>query len=77
MNMGITLAVFASICKETNRKFTWPGSEAQWEGITDMTDSKVLADQLILASTTEAAKKKGSFNVTNWTFLDGNGFGNR
>lgn len=64
MNMGTTLAVYASICKETNRKFTWPGSEAQWEGITDMTDSKVLADQLIWASTTEAAKNE-AFNVTN------------
>lgn len=64
MNMGTTLAVYASICKEKNQAFTWPGSEAQWEGITDMTDSKVLAEQLIWASTTEAAKNE-AFNVTN------------
>lgn len=25
MNMGITLAVYASICKELNVKFVWPG----------------------------------------------------
>lgn len=64
MNMGTTLAVYASICKEKKEPFIWPGSEAQWEGITDMTDAKVLADQLIWASTTEAAKNE-AFNVTN------------
>ena len=33
MNMGTTLAVYASICKETGRPFRWPGSQAQWQGI--------------------------------------------
>lgn len=61
MNMGTTLAVYASICKEKNHPFTWPESEVQWEGITDMTDSNVLADHLIWALTTEAAKNQ-AFN---------------
>lgn len=64
MNMGTTLAVYASICKEHNQKLTWPGSQAQWEGITDMTDSEVLADQMIWASTNKAAKNE-AYNVTN------------
>ncbi|MEA1847619.1 SDR family oxidoreductase [Chryseobacterium sp. MHB01] len=64
MNMGITLAVYASICKEMNIKFVWPGSEAQWNGLSDITDAKVLAKQLIWASTTDAAKNQ-AFNVTN------------
>ncbi|ERM81985.1 hypothetical protein P872_07460 [Rhodonellum psychrophilum GCM71 = DSM 17998] len=64
MNMGTTLAVYASICKEKGQAFTWPGSEAQWEGISDMTDANVLADQLIWASTTQAAQNK-AFNITN------------
>lgn len=64
MNMGTTLAVYASICKEKNQPFTWPGSKVQWEGITDMTDANVLADHLIWASTTDSAKNE-AFNITN------------
>lgn len=64
MNIGSTLAVYASICKETGRKFIWPGSEAQWNGVSDITDAKVLAQQLVWASTTESAKNK-AFNITN------------
>ncbi|HEY4111422.1 SDR family oxidoreductase [Puia sp.] len=73
MNIGTTLAVYASICKETGRKFRWPGSSAQWNGISDMTDARVLADHLIWASTTPAARNE-AFNVVNgdifrWNWL--------
>lgn len=64
MNMGTTLAVYASICKETGRKFTWPGSAAQWNGLSDVTDARVLAKHLIWASTTEVARNE-AFNVVN------------
>lgn len=64
MNMGTTLAIYASICKETGRKFIFPGSSAQWNGLSDVTDAKVLAKQLIWASTTDAAKNQ-AFNITN------------
>jgi len=64
MNLGTTLAVYASICKETGRKFKWPGSAAQWNGLSDVTDARVLAAHLIWASTTEAAKNE-AFNVVN------------
>lgn len=64
MNIATTLAVYASICKETGRKFIWPGSEAQWNGISDITDARILAKQLVWASTTEAAKDQ-AFNITN------------
>ena len=64
MNMGTTLAIYASICKETGRKFIWPGSEAQWNGISDVTDARILAKQLIWASTTESAKNQ-AFNIAN------------
>lgn len=64
MNMGTTLAVYASICKETGRKLIWPGSEAQWNGISDVTDAKILAKQLVWASTTESAGNQ-AFNITN------------
>ncbi|WP_267403032.1 MULTISPECIES: SDR family oxidoreductase [unclassified Chryseobacterium] len=64
MNMGTTLAVYASICKETGRKFIWPGSLEQWNGISDVTDARILAKQLVWASSTEAAKNQ-AFNIAN------------
>ena len=64
MNMGTTLAVYATICKEQNRPFRWPGSAAQWNGVSDMTDARVLAEHLIWASTTPGAANQ-AFNVVN------------
>ena len=64
MNMGVTLAVYASICKETGAPFIWPGSAAQWNGLSDVTDAGVLAKQLIWAADSESAKNQ-AFNVTN------------
>ncbi|KQT18270.1 NAD-dependent dehydratase [Chryseobacterium sp. Leaf404] len=73
MNMASTLAVYASICKETGRKFIWPGSDAQWNGISDVTDARMLAKQLVWASVTDKAKNT-AFNITNgdvfrWNWL--------
>jgi nucleoside-diphosphate-sugar epimerase len=73
MNLGTTLAVYATICKETGRPFVWPGSSAQWNGLSDVTDARVLAEHLIWASTTEAARNE-AFNVVNgdvfrWSWL--------
>lgn len=39
MNMATTLAVYASICRFTGRPFRFPGSEVQWNSLTDMTIS--------------------------------------
>jgi len=68
MNMGTTLAVYASICKETGRPFIWPGSAAQWNGLSDVTDARVLAQHLIWASTTDAARNE-AFNVVNGDYF--------
>ena len=64
MNMGTTLAVYASLCKEMGRPFQFPGSAEQWNGLTDVTDAKILADQIIWAATTEAAHNE-AFNIAN------------
>lgn len=64
MNMGTTLAVYASICKSQNLPFIWPGSEAQWEGISDVTDVKMLAEQMIWATETPDANNQ-AFNTAN------------
>jgi nucleoside-diphosphate-sugar epimerase len=68
MNMGSTLAVYASICKETGRKFRWPGSEGQWSGICDITDARILAKHIVWALTAEGAKNE-AFNVVNGDFF--------
>lgn len=64
MNMGVTLAVYASISKATGRPFVFPGSSAQWNSLTDMTDARQLAKQLLWASTTPAARDQ-EFNIVN------------
>lgn len=64
MNMGTTLAAYATICKETGRPFLFPGSAVQWNGLTDMTDARLLAHHLEWAATTEAARNQ-AFNVVN------------
>lgn len=71
MNLGTTLAVYATICKETGRPFQWPGSEAQWNGLSDVTDARVLAKHLVWAATTEAAHNE-AFNVVNGEFVEAN-----
>ena len=64
MNMGTTLAAYASICKATGRPFVFPGSSAQWNGLTDMTDARLLARHLLWASTTPAARDQ-ALNIVN------------
>ncbi len=64
MNMGTTLAVYATICRETARPFRFPGSAAQWNSLTDMTDANLLAKQLLWAAETPEAKNE-AFNVVN------------
>jgi nucleoside-diphosphate-sugar epimerase len=64
MNMGVTLAVYATLCRETGREFAFPGSAVQWNGLTDMTDARLLARHLEWAATTPAARDH-AFNVVN------------
>ncbi len=75
MNMGVTLAVYAAICRETGQPFSFPGSAAQWNGLTDMTDARLLARHLEWAATTPAARNQ-AFNVVNgdvfrWSWMWG------
>jgi nucleoside-diphosphate-sugar epimerase len=75
MNMGVTLAAYASICRETGRPFLFPGSAVQWNSLTDMTDARLLARHLQWGSTTPAAENE-AFNVVNgdvfrWSWMWG------
>jgi nucleoside-diphosphate-sugar epimerase len=64
MNMGLTLAAQAAICRHTGQPFVFPGSETQWNGLTDVTDATVLAEQMVWASTTAAGADE-AFNTVN------------
>ena len=75
MNMGTTLAVYATICRETGRPFRFPGVAAQWNGLTDMTDARLLARHMLWAATTPEAADE-AFNVVNgdifrWSWMWG------
>ncbi|KMO20020.1 SDR family oxidoreductase [Methylobacterium platani] len=75
MNMGVTLATYATLCRETGRPFRFPGSAAQWNGLTDMTDARLLARHLAWAATSPAARDE-AFNVVNgdvfrWSWMWG------
>ncbi len=62
MNMGVTLAVYATLCRESGRPFVFPGSHLQWNALTDATDAELLAKHLEWAATTPAAANQ-AFNV--------------
>lgn len=75
MNMGVTLATYATICRETGRPFVFPGSAMQWNGLTDVTDARILAKHLEWATITPEARDQ-AFNVTNgdvfrWSWMWG------
>ncbi|WP_273282577.1 SDR family oxidoreductase [Pseudooceanicola atlanticus] len=73
MNMAVTLAVYASICKHTGQKFLYPGSPEQYNAVTDVTDARLLAKQFHWAATTpEAANmpfNTAKGDVFRWTWL--------
>jgi nucleoside-diphosphate-sugar epimerase len=75
MNMGVTLAVYASICRQTGRPFIFPGSAMQWHCLTDMTDAGQLARHLEWAAITPAARNQ-AFNIVDgdvfrWSWMWG------
>ena len=73
MNLGTTLAAYATLCRESGRPFQFPGSAAQWNGLSDVTDARMLAKQLVWAADTDAARNE-AFNIVNgdvfrWSWL--------
>ena len=64
MNMGQTLAVQSVLCRELGLPFVFPGSETQWNSVTDMTDAGLLAEHMLWAAT-DAETANEAFNVVN------------
>lgn len=73
MNMGLTLAVYATLCREKGWPFIFPGSPEQWNGVSDVTDAGLLAEQLSWAAQSAQAANE-DFNTVNgdvfrWNWL--------
>jgi nucleoside-diphosphate-sugar epimerase len=64
MNLALTLAVQATRCRELDRPFVFPGSTQQWNGLTDVTDAGLLAEQMVWAAETPTAANE-AFNTVN------------
>ena len=73
MNMGQTLAVYATLCREKGLPFIFPGSLEQWNGVSDVTSASLLAEQLVWATESPTAANE-DFNAANgdvfrWNWL--------
>lgn len=64
MNMGVTLAIYGSICRETGEPFVFPGSPQQYGGVTDITDARLLGRHAVWSATEPRARNQ-AFNTTN------------
>jgi nucleoside-diphosphate-sugar epimerase len=64
MNMGVTLAIYGSICKATGAPFVFPGSPEQYNGVTDMTDARLLGKHVAWSATSPNARNE-AFNTVN------------
>jgi nucleoside-diphosphate-sugar epimerase len=64
MNMGVTLAVYGTICRHLGKPFVFPGTPVQYSGLNDLTDAGLLAEQLEWAATEPQAADE-AFNITN------------
>lgn len=64
MNTGMTIACYASLCRATGRPFAFTGVESQWNGLTEVSDARLIARQLFWAATSPAAHNQ-AFNTAN------------
>ncbi|MEX0347397.1 MAG: SDR family oxidoreductase [Rhizobiaceae bacterium] len=64
MNIGATLASYASVSKATGQPIIFPGSPTAWNGLNDITDARILAKQIVWASTEPNARNE-AFNSVN------------
>ena len=64
MNMGVTLAVYGSICRATGEPFVFPGSPQQYGGVTDISDARLVGRHAVWSATEPAARNQ-AFNTVN------------
>ncbi|EOF4705472.1 SDR family oxidoreductase [Klebsiella oxytoca] len=64
MNLALSIALYASLCKAQNLPLRFPGSEQTWHSIVDHTDAGLLAEATLWAATSPMAENQ-AFNVNN------------
>jgi nucleoside-diphosphate-sugar epimerase len=64
MNMGVTLAIYGTLCRVTGAPFVFPGSPQQYGGVTDLTDARLLGRHVVWSATEPAARNQ-AFNTVN------------
>lgn len=75
MNNGVTLACYASICKEAGLPFVFTGVAEQWEMLTEISDAKLVARQACWAATSPAGRdlafNTGNGDIFRWKHMWG------
>jgi nucleoside-diphosphate-sugar epimerase len=73
MNEALTIALYMLVCKELGTEAKMPTNQRYWESTDDVSDSRLIADMTIWASTSPKTGNQ-AFNVTNgdyfcWKYL--------
>ncbi len=68
MNLGMSIAVYATISKELGLPLRFPGTEGAYRALYQITSADVLAKATLWAGTSDAAKND-IFNITNGDYL--------
>ncbi len=68
MNLLMVIAVYASICREMNLPLTFPGTEASYNALYQVTDARILAQATEWAGSTQAAHGQ-IYNITNGDYF--------
>jgi nucleoside-diphosphate-sugar epimerase len=68
MNSALTYALYFLVCKELGTEAKMPTNQLYWEGYDDLSDSRLIADLTIWASTTPKAGNQ-AFNINNGDYF--------
>ncbi|EPY5262031.1 SDR family oxidoreductase [Klebsiella variicola] len=64
MNLALSIALYASLCKALGLPLRFPGTLTTWHSIVDHTDADLLAEATLWAATSPAGENE-AFNVNN------------
>lgn len=64
MNLALSIALYASLCKALGLPLRFPGSEQTWHSIVDHADAGLLAEATLWVATSRRANNQ-AFNVNN------------
>jgi nucleoside-diphosphate-sugar epimerase len=68
MNLGMSIAVYATISKELGLPLRFPGTEEAYRALYQLTSAEILAKATAWAGQSEAARNE-IFNITNGDYF--------